>query len=440
MLNKQKNRMGWAIILLLLIGPGLVACGASSTPDRLTGQPAPSRTPSLTPIVSVSSAPTTGITRPDVNVLHTQLSESWTNYTTRFIQQDGRVLDPSDQAVSTSESQSYALLRSVWSNDQATFERVWHWTKDNLQTRPDDKLFAYRWGQTGNNEWRQIDKASASDADQDIALALIFADRRWSNTDYRPQAQAILDSIWQKEVVTVSHKPYLSAGDWAPAQDRPTLNPSYMEPYAYRIFATVDPAHAWPTLVETAYEVIKGCSETSLDGKTAAQLPANWCGIDQKTGQFTTAQDYPSLTTNYGFDAFRTMWRVAVDYKWFGEKRALDYLKASSKLRDDWKQNGKLAAEYDYSGKVVNPQENLAVYGGDLANLELTDPAMAAALVNSKLIPAYVHKVDPQDAARTFSGWGDQNNYYNQNWVWLGLALYSDQLPNLAATIPPATK
>ena len=69
----------------------------------------------------------------------------------------------------------------------------------------------------------------------------------------------------------------------------------------------------------------------------------------------------------------------------------------------------------------------------------MTDPQLADTLVNSKLLPAYKNITD-NDFARAFVGWGDTRNYYNQNWVWFGLALYSDNLPNLAANSVSTSK
>jgi endoglucanase len=433
----KKLSGGWLLgllVLLLVVSLGLVGLLVSSNarpPGRAaSGNPAGAKPAYSTggPAPAMAAAAT-----PDqLKSIKTQLDASWADYRQRFIQADGRVMDPQQAALTTSEGQSYALLRAVWENDRPTFERVLGWSRNNLQTRGTDKLFSYKWGRSQAGQWQVLDKNSASDADSDIALALIFAAKSWPDQNYRQAGLDILNSIWEKSVVTVKNKPYLTAGDWAPAQERPALNPSYLAPYAYRIFAGFDPAHNWGALVDTSYEVIRGCSEATLAGLGGKNLPPNFCGIDKQTGAFTTAQDYPSLNTSYGYDAFRTYWRVALDYQWYGDQRALDYLKWSSTPRDNYRQNGSLAAEYDHSGKIISPGEDLAVYAGTLGNFMVADPALAQSLVDTKLLPAY-RQIQDNDFARAFSGWGDPHNYYNQNWVWFGLALYSDNLPNLAA-------
>ncbi len=404
-------------------GGSLPGIGGTPTPSPLT--PAPTSQPSNSTAEPGPSAPVAnGSADQHKATAQEQLERAWNSYKQEFIQGDGRVLDPMFGGITTSEGQSYALLRAVWSNDRDTFERTWSWTRANLRTSDLDKLFAFKWGKADDGTWTILDLSSATDADSDIALALILAARRWKETAYQKEALEVLTALWQQTVTVVNGKPYITAGEWATGQARPALNPSYLAPYAYRIFAQVDAGHNWAGLVDTSYEVVRGCSEVALDGVAGVRLPANWCGIDRATGQLTVAQDYPILNTNYGYDAFRTMWRLALDYKWFGEKRALDYLTWSDTLRSKWKQEGKLVAEYDYGGKPTQTHEDLAIYAGDLANFLVADPALADAIVAGKLLPAF------QGANGGRAGWGDLTNYYTQNWVWFGLALYSDSLPN----------
>jgi endoglucanase len=356
-----------------------------------------------------------------------QLNDAWQSYKRDFIQSDGRVIDPIG-SVTTSEGQSYAMLRSAWQNDRATFDLTFKWAQDNLNAGRNDKLFAFKWGQAPDGSWRVLDSANATDADIDIALALVFGAKRWNEPRYETLAKEIIASIWDKTVVTVRGKPYLTAGDWAARQTVPTLNVSYLAPYAFRVFGTLDPQHDWKSVIDTSYEAIRACSTEELGGVKSAKLPANWCAIDKQTGKYTVAAD-PKLTTDYGYDAFRTMWRVALDYRWYGEKRALEYLQFSDTLRRKWAADGKLAAVYTYDGKISVDREDLAVYGGNLANFIITDPTAARQIFERKFQPQYFKEPrNGYDAA----GWQALNNYYTQNWAWFGLALYADLLPNLA--------
>src|SRR5678816_3951769 len=82
-----------------------------------------------------------------------------------YVSGDGSVL---------SETQAYALLRAVWSDDRAAFDRIWTWTAEHLIQR--DGLPAWLW-----RNGSIVDQHSATDADTDMALALLMAGKRWND-------------------------------------------------------------------------------------------------------------------------------------------------------------------------------------------------------------------------------------------------------------------
>ena len=67
--------------------------------------------------------------------LDAALTASWAFYKTHYILPDGRVKRPDTKNDTVSEGQAYALLRAVWSNDQATFDRCYGWTEANLSQK-----------------------------------------------------------------------------------------------------------------------------------------------------------------------------------------------------------------------------------------------------------------------------------------------------------------
>lgn len=353
---------------------------------------------------------------PDPEVLGV-LQQAWTGYKQVFIQPDGRVIDPKRGGITTSEGQSYALLRAAWMDDGSTFDTVWTWTSTNLQVR-DDHLFAALWG-NGTVQ----DRNSASDADSDIALALLFAARRFSAPRYGDAAAKVLAGIWQADVVSVAGMNVLAAGNWATAQQSPgpVVNPSYFAPYAYRTFAAADGGHPWMTLVDSAYTVLERCTSATLGHTVSAGLPPNWCAVRPSDGAVVSV---PQMAggDNYGYDAFRVMWRVAVDALWNGESRARDYLSRHDFLRRRWASEQRLDPVYAHDGAVVSGYDDATVYGGDVGNFLVGDPATAVQ-VRQKLMASY----QPGSPAH----FGDPANYYEQNWVWFGLALAGGALPNL---------
>jgi endoglucanase len=351
------------------------------------------------------------------------LQRSWSSYRVSFIQSDGRTMDPMREMTTTSEGQSYSLLKAVWRDDRETFDRVLAWTNNNLRVR-DDQLFTFLWGQRADGTWGVLDANIASDAEQDIALALIFAHRRWGAEEYLAQAKAVLADLWRLSVVTAAGRPYMAAGNWALEQERPTLNPSYLSPYSYRIFAAVDPERPWLALVDTSYDILFAASGQPLDHPTAVGLPPNWCALDRESGQIGPPQE--GLDTNFGYDAFRTYWRVGLDALWFDEERATRYLQQSDFLRRVWEKEGSISAVYSHDGAPVELREEAAVYGGLIANVMVAEPALSRRLYEEEMAPRFV-----VEGERVF--WDDPRAYYTQNWLWFGVALYAGELPNLAA-------
>jgi endoglucanase len=381
----------------------LAACGSAAgvSPTAV----APSASVSASPGVPVDSR------------LLSVLQQGWDGFKQRFIKPDGRVIDPKGGDITTSEAQSYGLLRSVWTHDRSTFDSVWHWTAANLQVRG-DALFASLWGPGGVQ-----DRNTATDADSDIALALLYASRRFVDRSYRGIALRVLADIWQRDVVSVAGMNVVAAGNWAATQQSPgpVINPSYFAPYAYRVFAREDTSHPWATLVDSSYTLLDRCTAATLDGLVSAGLPPNWCAISRTTGQITS---FPQIqgANDYGYDAFRVTWRLAVDATWNKEQRAREYLTRNDFLRKRWSAAQRLDPVYSHDGRVVSSYDDPTVYGGDIGTFLVADPAAATA-VQQHLMDSF-HAGPP-------AHFGDPDNYYEQNWVWFGLALAGGALPDL---------
>lgn len=431
--------------LSLLLILGLTACSDHTV-----------STPTTAPVTQVASSVSSNanVATPEATPLPTALStdqlkaqvrpllgQLWQVYKDRYIQQDGRVRDPQRADASTSEGESYALLRAVWQDDHTTFDAVLNWTVNNLQLPRGDKLFAYLWGKNPDGSWKVIDKDDATDADEDIAFALLLAAKKWNNPGYQTQAQAILSDIWSKLTVNVKGQPYLTAGNWSPALAQPVLNPSYLAPYEYRLFAQIDPdkSHSWLSLVNTSYDVINNCTTDKLD-TTAGKLPPNWCAIDKQSGNFVAASTQnKDFDSDFGYDAFRTIWRVALDYRWNNETRALNYLQSLQTLPNYWQTNHNLAITYDHSGHPKDKGEDLGIYsGGGVTLFTVTKPEFADQIVQYKLLPG-LRNLGRDDPDPAHINAANARTYYAQNWTWFGLAFYSDALPQPLLNSNPST-
>jgi cellulose synthase (UDP-forming) len=328
-----------------------------------------------------------------------ELSTVWSSYKHAYIR-DGRVIDPESGGITTSEGQGYALLRAVWENDKAAFDQLWRWTRAHLQVRKEDRLFSWKWKD------RVLDANSAADADTDIALALVLAWNRFLDPEYRRHALEIVRDIWAREVwVAPSGEPFLTAGNWAPREERPTIHVAYLAPYAYEVFARLDPEHPWPKLVTSSYRILGW-----VFGEQKLRLPPELVYVDKSTGKLQlTRLDAPP--PRFGYDAFPLYWRLALDAEWWG-RRSQKRLRAQALAvhAQAWRERGKLE---------LDGLEPPTLYATVHALALDSDPALAADLHARKLEPLW---------RQALSGRGQ--NYYLQNWLWFDRALEYEALPN----------
>ena len=365
------------------------------------------------------------------------LKQSWQGYRSQFVQGDGRVIDHKARAITTSEGQSYALLRAAWMDDRGTFDSVLNWTNNNLRVRG-DQLFAWKWGKKilspvkpegpkandphpkGGEQWTVLDATAASDADQDIALALFMAYRRWGSEHYRQQAMGILRDLWDKETTDSALGRILLPGDWHKDGTPPQtvqLNPSYYAPYAYRVFASVDKAHDWNAIIKSSYAIWAQSIQAN-----PTRLTPDWIAFDRTAGQVSLyGQGDPlDARSDYGYEAFRGPWRQMTDLVLFGDqaprsasrllKEETDYLKRF------WEVKKKLPGPLTAAGIERYMLDSNAQYGGLLPVLAAYQPKMAYSILQE-----WVVAKRNQQAI-----WVPTNDYYAQNWYWFGLALLNE--------------
>jgi endoglucanase len=342
------------------------------------------------------------------------LAQSWDSYRQRFIQSDGRVIDYEASDRSTSEGQAYALLRAVLINDPATFALTLNWAENNLQRQAGgkrtDSLWAWKWGREEDGNWGVIDSNFASDGDIDAITALILASRRWNRPEYLELAKVKLQDLWNLSTISEPQgKRYLLPGPVAafvPNASTLYLNPSYFAPYAFRIFAQVDPQHDWLSLVDSSYQVLEDSAKLSSVG-----LPSDWVALNTKTGEYQTLPASSTLKSLYSFDSYRVWWRLSLDAAWFNSPQAQRYLVTSTQhLQKLWSKQSSIPATIDLQGKALVDYEATSQYAMFYAAMQLIEPAIAQELLVKKIIPQYKQGI-----------WGDESAYYTQNLAWLGL-------------------
>ncbi|GAC1391940.1 MAG: hypothetical protein NVSMB46_06260 [Candidatus Saccharimonadales bacterium] len=359
------------------------------------------------------------------------LSELWSDYKRTNIEPDTfRTLDKQQNFITTSEGEGYTMERAVWQDDKNTFDRSWQWTKDNLQ-RP-DHLLSWKFGQLPNQKYGIQSTVggnnTATDGDTDIALSLLMAYNRWKQDRYLYDAKPLINSIWEKEVVVINNHPVLVADDLERLNTSSVIvNPSYFSPYTYKIFSLIDTHHDWKGLTDNSYELLNQVSMARLDKSSSAGVPPDWIRIDRHSGEMS-ANDTPSSnqTTNFGFDAMRTPWRLALDWNWFKDERDKQVLSKYNLLLTKWNTHHHLDAIYAHDGSTIaNYEASPAIYGGTLGYFMLINPTVAKDIYLTKLNVLY----SPDEQK-----WKKSLSYYDDNWAWFGMALYLNQLPNLTTT------
>jgi len=279
------------------------------------------------------------------------LERSWAGYRSRFVAEDGRVVRPEHTNDTVSEGQAYTMLRAVWMGDRPTFDRVWRWSLEHLARhgREQPSLWAWRW--TPADGGAVVDWNVATDADTDAALALLMASDRWPTQapglpQYGAAARAMLADLAVFAVADEDGTVVMLPGAWADQRSVGqglVLNPSYLSPAAYRVFARETSDPRWSALATGAYVVLGALCR----GHEARPIP-DWIRW-RSHGRWQPEGDTPIS----GWDAIRVPWRVATDVLWFGAPDARRFLAACIEpaIRAATATGHGLAVERDLEGR-----------------------------------------------------------------------------------------
>jgi endo-1,4-beta-D-glucanase Y len=181
-------------------------------------------------------------------------------------------------------------------NEKDTFDALWKYVQKHLDS-------------TGLMNWH-IDSSgqtaganSATDGDEDMAFALIQADKQWGG--YTSTAKAFVGLIAKNDFETDGT---VKGGDKYSA-----VNPSYLAPSYYRTFAKYTGDMVWMTILEKSYALLAAAT----NGTTG--LVPDWS---------SPAGRGP----DYKYDAARTPFRIGLDACQNGEPRAAKFSEGVAKF------------------------------------------------------------------------------------------------------------
>jgi endoglucanase len=217
----------------------------------------------------------------------------------RYVTPDGRVVRIDEGGDTVGEGQAYGMLLAAAIGDSHRFDAIWAWTKNNLR-RPDG-LISFKW-----RDGRVLDPQAASDADLDASRALLVAACRFHHPALRQEALQLGKAIMGVEVASFQGAPVLTAGPWA-VTPPVTVNPSYFSPATFAALRAASGDAGWSNLAASSRSI------TSTLMSPPSLLPPDWARVEGGKLVPIGLPSDPQAPPQFGFDAVRTLVRMAED-------------------------------------------------------------------------------------------------------------------------------
>ena len=459
--------VGFAFTVALLLGAG--GCQQEQPEAIEVRRGATTLNPLLYPYCSASGC-AGGVTFNGADV-----TQAWTDWKTRHItaMPAGTCAVPAapqfrvcklDDRTTVSEGQGYGMLFAALFDEQPVFDGLWLWTKGRLNAQG---LMTWKICTDGANN-TNCGSGSATDGDEDMALALIFACMKkvkgaWpagaQGVNYCADATTMVNNIYTREIeqsgtapttaggaingLNSTHANQIIPGDqWGSVPAGGIVNPSYFSPGWYTVFGKfMDSANAsppgtgnvtkWGSVTSTNYAIANtaqniGCSKLVPDWASYAGAAVN-----------------PGFDANFAdwyFDAARFAIRIAIDKAWYNTASASSTINPiGSFFRSAGAANWGLA--FHANGTSFNPG-GTAFFTANAATAVWSAGAAATA-VNCGAATGQT-AATPQAAYNaalaSVEPSGSNFTYFNNAWRLLALLVMSGNFPNiyeLAIAAPP---
>lgn len=268
-----------------------------------------------------------------------------------------------------SEGIGYGMLITVFQNDEDAFRRLWKYAKYHQIASGTNylmnwKLRSFVYGANRNGA------GSATDADLDVATALLLGYKKWGDSEMRANALQIAEDIWNLEIRDGSK--LIMPGNTAMWRNADSYNPSYFSPVAFRLFAEYDSGRDWNSVLDANYAWME---KISANGN----LAPDWANEAGEPGQPPNCTSGTCIQTyrQYYFEAVRVPLRLIWDQAWYNEQRAKTILKrfADFVIAETGGDPSKISNRYNYAyGNQPNKSANSMAHNASLCAVGLTSP------------------------------------------------------------------
>ncbi|MFC4175677.1 glycosyl hydrolase family 8 [Microvirga sp. GCM10011540] len=247
-------------------------------------------------VLAAAMQPLHGATIEQLRMTGTVSSSDWEAYRSRFVEDNGRVVDNANGNISHSEGQGYGLLLAYAAGDRRTFEKIWTFTLTEFLIR-DDGLSVWKWDPSARP--RVSDPNNATDGDILIAYALAKAGVLWNEPRYTAAAQKLAKAIGKNAFLRTSGStlllPASSGFGEDDRTDGPVINLSYWIFEAFPTLAALAPEYDWAGVARSGLSLLR----QATSGRT--NLPADWISVRSRL-QTQPAEGFPP---EFGYNSLR---------------------------------------------------------------------------------------------------------------------------------------
>jgi len=216
------------------------------------------------------------------------------------------------------EGLSYGMMVAVQLNKKDVFDRLWRWTRKNMQHQGGARDAYFAWS-VEPKTLKHNSEGSASDGELYFVTDLLFAANRWGNKtgiNYYAEARRILDAMWSKNgtegithVINTEYKqitfvPDRYGYDWT--------DPSYHLPAFFEV---------WAQYAKDGHEQFyKDCADTARAFLHRACHPLT--GLNADYTEFSGAPKVRGkMASAFRYDSWRVPMNIAMDYSWYAKDK-----------------------------------------------------------------------------------------------------------------------